>query len=143
MRQQSLAAQGGLRKVMGLLHMTLHALRRANGADVKAERQLGYHIAETLSTYFKALSFLSLSVDFWMVMECAIGFWKPLGSLRLQAVACVQHCSSKQHCTHLRFACWKSAKFCLHSTEQLLYVNYSALRNSHRLRRERASVAMC
>lgn len=41
---------------MGLLHTTLHALRRANGADVKAERQLGYHIAETVSKYFKVTS---------------------------------------------------------------------------------------
>jgi len=47
------AVQGGLRKVMGLLHTTLHTLRRADGADVRAERQLGYHIAETLATYFR------------------------------------------------------------------------------------------
>ncbi len=46
--------QGGLRKLMSLLHTTLHALRRTEGAgDVRAERQLGYHIADTLSHYFR------------------------------------------------------------------------------------------
>lgn len=53
--------QGGLRKLLGLLHTTLHALRRAEGGEVRAERQLGYHIADTLSHYFRTHLVLHLT----------------------------------------------------------------------------------